>query len=85
MPTEVEDKKGNAIHEGDRVFTKFRGGKREGEVEEIVTTQEEAKKENVKNPPKVIFHDQHCHKVAHNPGTLENLDAQEWLDFIINS
>lgn len=77
MSTQVEDKKGNAIDEGDRVFTKIRGGKREGEVEEIVTTQEEAKKENVKNPPKVVFHDQHGHKVAHNPGTLENLDAQE--------
>ncbi|OCK84694.1 hypothetical protein K432DRAFT_413832 [Lepidopterella palustris CBS 459.81] len=77
MSTQVEDKKGNSIDEGDRVFTKIRGGKREGEVEEIVTTQEEAKKENVKNPPKVVFHDQHGHKVAHNPGTLENLDAQE--------
>jgi hypothetical protein len=31
MPTQVEDKKGNAIDEGDRVF-KFRGGKREGEA-----------------------------------------------------
>lgn len=25
----------------------------------------------------VVFHDQHGHKVAHNPETLENLDAQE--------
>jgi hypothetical protein len=32
MPTQVEDRKGNAIDEGDRVFTKIRGGKREGEV-----------------------------------------------------
>lgn len=32
MSSQVEDKKGNAIDEGDRVFTKFRGGKREGEV-----------------------------------------------------
>ncbi|KAH8588034.1 hypothetical protein B0O99DRAFT_377612 [Bisporella sp. PMI_857] len=77
MSTQVEDKKGNVIDKGDRVFLKIRGGKREGEVEEIVTTHEEAKKENVKNPPKVVFHDQHGHKVAHNPGTLENLDAQE--------
>jgi len=52
MASQVEDKKGNAIDEGDRVFTKIRGGKREGEVEEIVTTQEEAKRENVKSPPK---------------------------------
>jgi len=75
MSTQVEDKRGNAINEEDRVFTKIRGGKREGAVEEIVMTQEEAGKENVKNPPKVIFHDQHGHKVAHNPETLENLDA----------
>jgi len=32
MSTQVEDKKGNAIDEGDRVFTKIRGGKREGEA-----------------------------------------------------
>jgi len=77
MSAQVQDKHGNAIDEGDRVFTKFRGGKREGEVEEIVTTEKEAKEENVKNPPKVVFHDQHGHKVAHNPETLENLDAEE--------
>lgn len=29
---QVEDKNGNAIEEGDTVFTKIRGGKREGEV-----------------------------------------------------
>ncbi|CAD6445442.1 1266da5c-8735-4406-8b5c-562f5489a98a [Sclerotinia trifoliorum] len=78
MPDQVQDKKGNPINEGDTVYTKARGGKREGEVEEIIMTQEDAKtssKENVKNPPKVVFTDQHGHKVAHNPGTLENLDA----------
>jgi hypothetical protein len=32
MSAQVEDKKGNVIEEGDTVFTKFRGGKREGEV-----------------------------------------------------
>jgi predicted HAD superfamily phosphohydrolase YqeG len=32
MSAQVEDKKGNAIDEGDRAFTKIRGGKREGEV-----------------------------------------------------
>lgn len=32
MSAQVEDKTGNAIDEGDRVFTKIRGGKREGEV-----------------------------------------------------
>ncbi|PQE16167.1 phosphatidylserine decarboxylase protein [Rutstroemia sp. NJR-2017a BVV2] len=50
----VEDKHGNTIDEGDRVFTKIRGGKREGEVENIVTTKEEAAEEKVKNPPKGI-------------------------------
>jgi hypothetical protein len=32
MSGQVEDKKGNAIDEGDTVFTRIRGGKREGEV-----------------------------------------------------
>lgn len=32
MSGQVEDKKGNVIEEGDTVFTKIRGGKREGEV-----------------------------------------------------
>lgn len=77
MPDQVKDKKGNPIHEGDTVFTKIRGGKREGQVDEIVTTKEEAKEKDVKNPPKVLFQDQHGHKVAHNPGTLENLDAKK--------
>ncbi|KAF4633172.1 hypothetical protein G7Y89_g4950 [Cudoniella acicularis] len=77
MSGKVEDKRGNTISEGNRVFTKTRGGKREGEVEEIVMTTEEADEKNVKNPPKVLFHDQHGHKVAHNPETLENLDTKK--------
>jgi len=32
MADSLDDKKGNTIQEGDIVFTKFRGGKREGEV-----------------------------------------------------
>jgi hypothetical protein len=32
MSGKVEDKTGNPIEEGDTVFTKIRGGKREGEV-----------------------------------------------------
>ncbi|PSS18794.1 hypothetical protein M430DRAFT_66787 [Amorphotheca resinae ATCC 22711] len=76
MSSQVKDKNGKDINEGDRVFTRIRGGKHEGEVEEIVTTQEEAEKENVKNPPKVVFRDQRGRKVAHNPETLENLSAQ---------
>jgi hypothetical protein len=55
-----------------------------------VTTEKDAEKEEVKNPPKVrlneffvlvvklmclnqvLFEDQHGHRVAHNPGTLEH-------------
>jgi hypothetical protein len=32
MSEQVKDKKGNIIEVGDEVTTKFRGGKREGEV-----------------------------------------------------
>ena len=32
MPNEIVDKQGSPLHEGDKVSTKFRGGKREGEV-----------------------------------------------------
>ena len=32
MTGRVEDKSGTSIEEGDTVFTKIRGGKREGEV-----------------------------------------------------
>jgi len=32
MSDQVQDKSGNATVEGDGVFTKIRGGKREGEV-----------------------------------------------------
>ncbi|KAG9003637.1 hypothetical protein FRB94_003026 [Tulasnella sp. JGI-2019a] len=77
MSSQVTEKQGNTISEGDTVFTKFRGGKREGEVDKIVMTHEEAKEENVKNPPKVLFEDQHGHRVAHNPGTLTNLSKEK--------
>lgn len=52
----IADKHGSEIQEGDTVFTKIRGGKREGVVEAIVHDPEEAKKVEgveVKNPPKV--------------------------------
>ncbi|KAJ0117545.1 hypothetical protein HZ326_31909, partial [Fusarium oxysporum f. sp. albedinis] len=52
--------------------TRIRGGRHEGDVERIVTTAKDAEKEEVKNPPKVLFEDQHGHRVAHNPGTLEH-------------
>lgn len=61
---------------------------RRTQVEKVVTTQEEAEEEGVKNPPKVrlrnklkipadervqvLFKDQHGHSVAHNPGTLQH-------------
>ncbi|MCJ1378794.1 hypothetical protein MMC17_001893 [Xylographa soralifera] len=70
--SEVTDKNDQPIHEGDGVWTKIRGGKREGAAEKIIMTEEEAQKENVKNPPKVLFEDQHGHHVAHNPETLQH-------------
>ncbi|MCJ1285137.1 hypothetical protein MMC26_004475 [Xylographa opegraphella] len=69
---EVTDKNNEPIHVGDGVWTKIRGGKHEGVAERIVTTEEEAREEKVKNPPKVLFEDQHGHHVAHNPETLQH-------------
>ncbi|KAF8861824.1 hypothetical protein BDZ45DRAFT_799730 [Acephala macrosclerotiorum] len=57
MADKIEDKHGNPIEEGETVFTKIRGGKREGEVDEIVTSEAEVKEKDVKNPPKVLFKD----------------------------
>ncbi|KAH9917258.1 uncharacterized protein B0H18DRAFT_1123711 [Fomitopsis serialis] len=76
-----QQKDGQPTEVGDIVYTKIRGGKREGEVEAIAQTQEEAERvseelgTSVKNPPKVVFSDQHGHRVAHNPGTLTHLDG----------
>ncbi|KAI8630458.1 hypothetical protein F5Y19DRAFT_483800 [Xylariaceae sp. FL1651] len=72
MPSEIKDKYDEPIQEGDHVYTKIRGGRHEGKVDKIVTTEAEAKKEGVKNPPKVLFEDQKGKYVAHNPGTLEH-------------
>ncbi|KAF5862204.1 hypothetical protein ETB97_011909 [Aspergillus alliaceus] len=76
---DVKDKHGDAIHEGDYVFTRIRGGSHQGEVEKIVFDEQEAEEEGVKNPPKVyifkvVFHDQRGKRVAHNPGTLERIN-----------
>lgn len=49
----IHDKTGEPIKEGDHVYTKIRGGRHEGDVEKIVTSNSEAEKEGVKNPPKV--------------------------------
>lgn len=54
MPSsQVEDKQGQPIREGDAVWTKIRGGRREGEVDRVVESADEAEKAGVKNPPKV--------------------------------
>ncbi|KAE8361986.1 hypothetical protein BDV27DRAFT_160211 [Aspergillus caelatus] len=73
---DVKDKHGDIIHEGDYVFTRIRGGSHQGEVERIVMDEQEAEEEGVKNPPKVVFHDQRGKKVAHNPGTLEKMEHE---------
>ncbi|GAD93732.1 hypothetical protein [Paecilomyces variotii No. 5] len=68
MSTErVKDKKGENINEGDYVATKYRGGTHQGEADTIVTDEKGAREEGVANPPKVVFQDQHGHRVAHNP------------------
>ncbi|KAK4184297.1 hypothetical protein QBC35DRAFT_417286 [Podospora australis] len=69
MPSnELKDKNGEPIHEGDHVFARSRGGRHEGEVEKVVTAEEEG----VKHPPKVLFTDQHGHHVQHNPEALQH-------------
>ncbi|EIT76134.1 hypothetical protein BDV35DRAFT_356506 [Aspergillus flavus] len=73
---DVKDKHGDTIHEGDYVFTRIRGGSHQGEVERIVMDEQEAEEEGVKNPPKVVFHDQRGKKVAHNPETLEKMEHE---------
>lgn len=55
MSDQIKDKNGQPIKEGDTVYTPFRGGKHEGEVDKIATTKEEADEEGVKNPPKVSY------------------------------
>lgn len=36
---EIKDKNGNAIHPGDHVYTKIRGGRHEGEVRTVYPNQ----------------------------------------------
>jgi hypothetical protein len=57
--SEVKGKDGKEIEVGDTVSGKSRGGKHAGEVEQVITTKEEADQHGVKNPPKVLFTDQH--------------------------
>ncbi|KAH6615953.1 hypothetical protein B0J18DRAFT_438545 [Chaetomium sp. MPI-SDFR-AT-0129] len=72
MPSGVKDKNNEPIQPGDHVFARSRGGRHEGEVEKVVTSQKEAAKEGVKHPPKVLFTDQHGHHVQHNPQAVEH-------------
>ncbi|RMJ23003.1 hypothetical protein PHISP_06117 [Aspergillus sp. HF37] len=53
MVDRVKDKKGEDIGEGDFVWTRYRGGSHEGEVENIVKDQAGAREAGVANPPKV--------------------------------
>ncbi|TQB77461.1 hypothetical protein MPDQ_000001 [Monascus purpureus] len=72
MPAErAKDKHGEYIQEGDFVFAKYRGGWHRGEAERIVVDEDGARDEGVVHPPKVVYVDQHGHRVAHNPSTLE--------------
>ncbi|RFU27877.1 hypothetical protein B7463_g8471, partial [Scytalidium lignicola] len=72
----IVDNVGHNISVGDHVSIKIRGGHREGDVEKIVETEKEAEEEGVKHPPKVIFHDQHGDRVAHNPESLTVTEKQ---------
>lgn len=56
---EIVDKEGVPIEIGDEVATRIRGGKRTGVVADMVETKEEADRKAVKNPPKILFEDQH--------------------------
>ncbi|TBU27494.1 hypothetical protein BD309DRAFT_931428 [Dichomitus squalens] len=79
----VRDKEGQPIEVGDTVETKFRGGKRTGKVEAVIENQHDLKERDdtlnvdVKNPPKVVYTDQHGHQVSHNPGTLSHVEEEE--------
>ncbi|KZT06060.1 uncharacterized protein LAESUDRAFT_680079 [Laetiporus sulphureus 93-53] len=78
MTHEVRDKEGHPIKVGDEVFTRIRGGTHEGKVEAVLRTEEDIKNAGdlgitVKHPPKVIFTDQHGHRVSHNPETLSHV------------
>ncbi|OJJ05389.1 hypothetical protein ASPVEDRAFT_55292 [Aspergillus versicolor CBS 583.65] len=73
----IQDKMDQPIQEGDYAFTRVRGGSHHGKVQKIVTDEEEAEQEDVKNPPKVIYSDQHGHQVARNPETLEKTQPEE--------
>ncbi|KAI0328292.1 hypothetical protein GY45DRAFT_1326572 [Cubamyces sp. BRFM 1775] len=82
MPKGLKDEEGRVIEVGDLVETKYRGGKRQGEVEAVLENEQDAREQGsdlgvkVVNPPKVVFKDQHGHRVSHNPGTLSHVDPE---------
>jgi len=73
---EVKDKEGKPIHVGDEVAGKRRGGKQTGEVEEVIATKEEAKKAGVRDPPKVLFTDQHGKDITHRVSFIFRTSSQ---------
>ena len=58
MP-QVTDKNNEPIHEGEEVSGKIKGGRHVGQVQSVITTENEANESGVKNPPKVVIEDQH--------------------------
>ncbi|KIW19906.1 hypothetical protein PV08_00481 [Exophiala spinifera] len=77
--SEVKSKGGATIDKGDTVSTPYRGGKHEGQVEQIITDDHEAHNTGAKgtnHAPAVVFTDQNNKKVAHKPGTLTDLDKE---------
>ena len=93
---QILDKHGHPISIGDTVYTPFRGGKHEGQVEAIVTgnrssphistapDDEESRTEAERtiNPPKVLFHDQKGRRKEHRPQALAdiNQDTEEEME-----
>ncbi|TFY78597.1 hypothetical protein EWM64_g5420 [Hericium alpestre] len=79
---EVVDRDGQPIHVGEKVWSHLRGGRQEGVVEAVLLSQEDIHNVGdigvvIKHPPKVIFTDQHGHKVSHNPDALMHAEAEQ--------
>ncbi|EAU80958.2 hypothetical protein CC1G_03134 [Coprinopsis cinerea okayama7 len=71
------DKHGKPIHIGETVSSRVGNiGRQYGTVEDIASTQSEVEEAGVKNPPKVLYTDQHDggfgvgHDVNHEPEAL---------------
>lgn len=57
--SEVVDKRGEPIRPGDGMVTEIQGHKRADIVSDVVATKEDARRQDVQNPPKVVFEDAH--------------------------